>query len=67
MGSLIVAINTADRIARMWLDGAVDALTATELLNDLGFAHVGIGERRMHGFYNGVRFELPGDATVRAT
>lgn len=61
MGFLIAHINVADRIARMWLEGSIAALTAQEMLAELGFTDVEIGDRSIPACFNGVRFDLPGD------
>lgn len=59
MANIIDTINNADRIAGLWQQGSVAALSAQERLIDLGFYAVSVGERSIVGWLRGCRFEMP--------
>lgn len=59
VATLILTINAADRIAGLWKQGVVAALSAQERLTELGFYAVVVGERSIVAWHNGHRFEMP--------
>lgn len=59
MATLIEAINAADRLAGLWANGEVAALSAQERLVEMGFYAVTVGERTITAYISGCRLEMP--------
>lgn len=58
MSDYIRTINQADHVGRMWRAGEVCAALAVEAIVCLGFYSVGVTDRGIVGWLNGVRFEI---------